>query len=122
MQAPRVASIFFNELQTRYPNLRYFDSYGVHAFLAIGEAGKAADLLGLGAIPPSEAAALKPIVEAAVGANEIFANLEYQLSSSNEKPADDEILRVLRQTNASYPGNPYVHANLGAALHRGARD
>jgi len=122
-------SRLFGQLQARYPKLRYFDSLEVQAYLAVGEAEKARDLMRTAMLGPTEVATLQPIVEAAVSANERFTDLEPKLrdrfmgskQSVQTLPSDVEVLRVLEQTNASYPANPFIQANLAARL-RKARD
>jgi tetratricopeptide (TPR) repeat protein len=122
-----VASILFNELQTRYPNLSYFDSYGVRANLLIGEPEKARELMERKAIPPREVADLNPIVEAAVSANERYVALEKERYAALAEPsnrleqnpqADERILRVLEDTHSNYPANPFIQANLAVSLRK----
>jgi tetratricopeptide (TPR) repeat protein len=127
LSCPRryMASKLFNDLQARHPHLRDFDYYGIHAYLLVGEPGKARELFERAALRKREADELRPVVEAAVQAHERYMTLEGQRyaflqvpsgQSTHAAPTDEEMLRVLEETHASYPANPFIEANLGVML------
>jgi tetratricopeptide (TPR) repeat protein len=118
------APVHFEELRARYPDLRYFDDLGVRAYLGVGDAEKARELMGAAMLTPTEAATLAPVVETAIRANERIAELENRLSfpvpgappSSQVPASEEEVMQILEETHASYPANPFIQANLGARL------
>lgn len=119
INAPRrfAAGALFDELRARYPHVRDFDWYGVHAYLRVGNPGKAREVLDLGAIPAPEAQALHETVTAAERAHAAYLALENEkLTGSQDGPGIDEVIRVLEAALAAYPVAPYILANLGFTL------
>jgi tetratricopeptide (TPR) repeat protein len=121
-----VGITLFSELKRRYPDLAYFDSLGVRSFLAVGDAEKSSELFSRKTLSPTEVAALQPVVESAVNATAKYIELERRRDASLTKHsappapviADEELQRLLEETNSKFPTSPFIQANLGATLRR----
>jgi tetratricopeptide (TPR) repeat protein len=114
------ASTLFDDFQRRYPLLRDYDYYGIHAYLRTGEAPKANETLQrASALQPEEVGNLRPAVEAAVRAHQGFADLDRKVrQGGSEMRASEETLSVLKRLYADCAVDPFIQANFGLALAR----
>jgi tetratricopeptide (TPR) repeat protein len=113
----REASVYFEELEQRYPHVRDYDYYGIHAYLRIGRPDRAREILLRGTLPAAQVEMLETAVEAAVRARRQFAELDGRLVESRfadlEEPAT---LRQLEEMHAGCDVDPLLQANLGFRL------
>lgn len=116
---PRSALDLFAKLQLRYPHVRDYDLYGIHACLRSGHARRAREILADAPLPETDARLLAVTVERAVSARERLVRLGARvLEPGNDADALAETLRELEDIHQASPDDPHIQANLGFSLRR----
>jgi tetratricopeptide (TPR) repeat protein len=117
--ARRQAAALYDDLKAAFPHVGDYDFYGIHAYLRIGQPGRAREILLGAKLPKDDAETLRATVEKAVQARSRYDALRSQLSAKgNDLPQEvhGEVLSVLESLHAGYEDDPDIQASLGFRL------
>ncbi len=115
----RQAAALYEDLKEAFPHVGDYDSYGVHAYLGIGEPARAREILLGAKLSKNDAETLGETVERAVQARGRYDALRSRLSANENdlsREGEEALLSFLEAVHAEYDDDPDIQASLGFRL------